>query len=129
VRGTVLEALHSVVELHAEVHLHAPPCLELVLPVVVEARWNQLAEALRGAAGALASEGGLPPGDAQMQLLLELSFLEAALAEAMTPAAMETCRSLKAPLLAAGAAPSDLPGILQRELDRTRLNWLALRAL
>ena len=129
VRGTVLEALHSVVELHAEVHLHAPPCLELVLPVVVEARWNQLAEALRGAAGALASEGGLPPGDVQMQLLLELSFLEAALAEAMTPAARETCRSLKAPLLAAGAAPADLSGILQRELDRTRLNWLALRAL
>ena len=54
---------------------------------------------------------------------------EPLVAEAMTPAARETCRSLKAPLLAAGAAPADLSGILQRELDRTRLNWLALRAL
>ena len=129
VRGAVLEVVHSVVELHAEVHLHAPPCLELVLPAVVEARWEQLASALQGSGGAAdpAAGGGGGPGGAQ--LLLELSYLEAVLAGVMTPAAREVCRGLRAPLLAAaGEASSGGPGVggLQRELERTQLNWLCL---
>ncbi len=63
------------------------------------------------------------------QLLLELSYLESVLAGVMTPAAREVCRGLRAPLLAAaGEASSGGPGVggLQRELERTQLNWLCL---
>ncbi len=132
VRGAVLEVVHSVVELHAEVHLHVPPCLELIIPAVVEARWEQLASALRGSVGAADPAAG---GGAGPQLLLDLSYLEAVLAEAMTPAAREVCWGLKAPLLAAAGAAGDgggggggpgVAGLLQRELERTQLNWLCL---
>jgi len=132
VRSAVLEMVHSVVELHAEVHLHAPPCLELVIPAVVEARWEQLASALRGSTGAADPAAG---GSGGPQLLLDLSYLEAVLAGVMTPAAREVCRGLKGPLVAAAGGAGDgggggggpgVAGLLQRELKRTQLNWLCL---